>query len=110
MPRTNTPSWLCLEILLKKFLSFCMRQLKLPKIRKRALVILIPKPNNLLGTRKAIDLFVCFVSPSRYWRNLSIYALVKQIIDPLLPEEQAGSRGGRLIVDQITLLTQKNWG
>jgi len=35
-----------------------------------------------------------------------IYARVEPIIDPLLPQEQAGFRHGRSIIDQVTLLTQ----
>jgi len=35
-----------------------------------------------------------------------IYARVEPIIDPLLPQEQAGFRLGRSALDQVTLLTQ----
>jgi len=35
-----------------------------------------------------------------------IYACVKSIIDPLLPQKQAGFRLGRSTVDQVILLTQ----
>ena len=35
-----------------------------------------------------------------------IYARVKTIINPLLPQEQTGFRHGKLTVDQVTLLTQ----
>jgi len=35
-----------------------------------------------------------------------IYARVESIIHPLLTQEQAGYRHGRLAVDQVTLLTQ----
>ena len=35
-----------------------------------------------------------------------IYTRVDQIIDPLLPHEQAGFQHGRSTVDQVTLLTQ----
>ena len=35
--------------------------------------------------------------------DIVIYACIEPIIDPLLPQEQAGFRRGRLIVDQVTL-------
>ena len=35
-----------------------------------------------------------------------IYARVEPLIDPLLPKEQAGFRGGKSTVDQVVLLTQ----
>jgi len=40
-------SWLC------DFLSCCMRQLKIPKIWRRALVVAIPKPEKPLGNPKS---------------------------------------------------------
>ena len=36
-----------------------------------------------------------------------IYARIEPIIDPLLPQEQAGFQCGRSTVDQVTLLTQE---
>ena len=36
-----------------------------------------------------------------------IYACVETITDPLLPQEQAGFWHSRLVVEQITLLTQE---
>ena len=43
-------SWFC------DFLNSCIRQLKIPKIWRRALVIAIPKPEKALGTQRAIAL------------------------------------------------------
>ena len=36
-----------------------------------------------------------------------IYARIEPIVDPLLPQEQAGFRRGRSTTDQVTLLTQR---
>ena len=56
----------------KLSLSSCMRQLKLLKISRKALMVAIPKPNKpLMDPKKYIDLSLCFASPSRFWRNLS---------------------------------------
>ena len=35
-----------------------------------------------------------------------IYSRIEPIVDPLLPQKQAGFRRGRSITDQVTLLTQ----
>jgi len=50
-------SWLC------DFLSSCMRQLKIPKIWRRAVVVAIPKPEKPLGTQRATVPYLCRVSP-----------------------------------------------
>ena len=36
----------------------------------------------------------------------TIYAHIERSVDPLLPKEQAGSRRGKITVDQVVLLTQ----
>ena len=48
-------SWFC------DFVHSCMRQLKIPKIWRRALVVAIPKPEKPLGTNRAIVLYLCCV-------------------------------------------------
>jgi len=58
-----------------------------------------------LGAQRAITLYPCCVSLQDP-RGL-IYARVEPIIDPLLPQKQAGFRHGWSTVDQDTLLTQE---
>jgi len=91
--------WFC------DFLNSCMRQLKIPKIWRRALVVAIPKPKKPLGDPKSYSLISLLCVPFKILERL-IYARVKTITDPLLPQEQAGFRQGRSAVDQVTLLTQ----
>ena len=87
------------------FLNSCMRQLKIPKIWRRALVVAIPKPEKPLGDPKSYRPVSLLCVPFQILERL-IYARVKTIIDPLLPHEQAGFRHGKSTVDQVTLLTQ----
>ena len=60
---------------LHEFLSSCLRQLKIPKIWKRALVVAIPKPMKPVGTQRVTDRYICSVSPTRSSRGLSTPAL-----------------------------------
>ena len=92
-------SWFC------DFLNFCMRQLKILKIWRRALVIAIPKPEKPLGDPKSYRPISLLCFPFEILERL-IYARVETITDPLLPQVQAGFRHRRSAVDQITLLTQ----
>jgi len=92
-------SWFC------NFLNSCMRQLKIPKIWRRALVVAIPKPENPLGDPKSYRPISLLYVPFKILERL-IYARDETNIDPLLPQEQAGFRHGRSAVDQVTLLTQ----
>ena len=60
---------------LNKFLSFCMRQLKRPKIWRRALVVAIPKPNKpTTGPKSYRPNFFC-VSCLKSRRDLFMPAL-----------------------------------
>ena len=81
-----------------------MRQLKIPKIWRRALVVAISKQEKPLGDPKSYRPISLLCVPFKILERL-IYARIETIIDPLLPQEQAGFRHGRLAVDQVTLLT-----
>ena len=52
-------SWLC------DFISSYLRRLKIPKIRRRALVVAMQNQQSPLGTQKVIDRYRCSVSPTR---------------------------------------------
>jgi len=91
-------SWFC------DFLNSCMRPLKTPKIWRRALVVAIPKPEKPLG-RKELSSYISALCPLQKPRETHLRC-VEPIINPLLPQEQAGFWHGRSAVDQVTLLTQ----
>ena len=81
-----------------------MRQLKIPKIWRRALVVAIPKPEKPLGTQRVIALYLCCVSPLKSSRDSS--TLVSKQSSTHCPQEQAGFQHGSLAVEQVSLLTQ----
>ena len=56
---TALKSWL------RGFLSSCLRQLKIPKVWRRALVVAIPKPNKPVDDPKTTAPSLCSVSPTR---------------------------------------------
>jgi len=60
-----------------------MRQLKIPKIWRRALVVGIPKPEKPLGDPKSYCPISLLCVPFEILERL-IYARVETIIDPLL--------------------------
>jgi len=91
-------SWFC------DFICSSMRQLKIPKIWRRARVVAIPKAEKLLGDPKSYRPISLLCVPFKILER-PIYACVETIIDPLLPHEQAGFRHGRSDIDQVTLLT-----
>ena len=86
------------------FLNSCMRQLKIPKVWRRTLVVANPKSEKPLGDPKSYLPISLLCVPFKILERL-IYARVETINDPLLPKEQAGFRHGRSAVDQVTLLT-----
>jgi len=82
-----------------------MLQLKLPKIWERALTVAIHKAEKPRGYQKCYRPISLLCVPFKILERL-IYARVESIIDPLLPQDQAGFRHGRSVVDQFTLLTE----
>ena len=70
-------------------------------------MVAIPKPNKPLKDAKYYRLISLLCSPYKIFEKL-IYTHIELIIDPLLPQEQAGLRHGRLSVDQVALMTQEN--
>ena len=89
----------------RDFLSSYMRQIKIPKIWRRALIVALPQPEKPLGDPKSYSLIFLLCVPFEILKGL-IYARVEPVIDPLLPQEHAGFQHGRSTVDQVTLLTQ----
>ena len=78
---------------LHDFLSSCLRRLKIPKIWRRALVVVIPKPTKLVGYPKNYQAISLLCVPYKFLERLT-YARVKALIDALLPKSRLGSDAG----------------
>ena len=74
-PKLILYSGAALKSWLRYFLSSCLRQHKISKIWRRALVVAIPKPGKPVGIQRVIDRYLCSVSPTRSSRGLSTPAL-----------------------------------
>ena len=96
---TALKSWL------RCFLSSCLRQLKIPKVWRRALVVAIPKPNKPVEDPNSYRPISLLCVLYKILERL-IYARIEPIVEPLLPDEQAGVRHGKSTVCQVVLLTQ----
>ena len=68
-------------------------------------MVAIPKPAKLVWDPRSYRSISLLCVPYKILERL-IYARVEPLIDPLLPKEQAGFRGGKSTVDQVVLLTQ----
>ena len=107
--KAPVPESICPELLihagiglkswLRGFLSFCLRQLKIPKVYKRALVVAISKPSKPVENPKSYRPISLLCVPYKILKRL-IYNRVEPIVDPLLPKEQAEFRHGNFTVDQ----------
>ena len=90
---------------LRGLLSSCLRQLKILKVWRRALVVVILKSKKSVEDPESYRPIFLLCVPYKILERL-IYACIKPIVDPLLPGEQAGGRHGKSTVDQVVLLTQ----
>ena len=68
-------------------------------------MVAILKPTKPLGDPKSYRPISLLCVTYKIFERL-IYARVEPLIDPMLPEEQAGFRRGKSTVDQVVLLTQ----
>ena len=82
-----------LKFWLHDFLSFCLSRLKIPKIWRRALVVVIPKPTKPVGYPKNYHPISLLCVPYKILERLT-YARVKALIDALLPKSRLGSDAG----------------
>ena len=92
-------SWLC------GFLSSCLHHFKIPKIWRRALVVVIPKPKKSVEDPKSYRPIFLLCVPYKILERL-LHIHFELIVDPLLPREQDGFPWERSSVDQTVLLTQ----
>ena len=80
-----------LKFWLRGFLSSCLRQLKIPKVWRRGLLIVIPKPSKPVEDPKSYRPISLLCVPYKILERL-IYNRVEPIVDPSLPKKQAGFR------------------
>ena len=80
------------------FLFSCLRPLKIPKIWKRALMVVIPKPSKPVEDPQSYRPIFLLCVLYKILERL-IYHGVEPIVDPLLPKEQVGFRHGKSTVD-----------
>ena len=93
----------CLEWL-RDFYSNCLMNLAIPKIWRKATVIATLKPNKPIDDPKNYRPISLLCVPFKLLERL-LLARLEPVIDPLLPDEQAGFRRGRSTVHQIVNLT-----
>ena len=89
---------------LRWFYSNCLSNLTVPKIWRKETVIAIPKPNKPTNDPKNYHPISLLCVPFKLLERL-LLARLEPIIDPQLPNEQAGFRRGRSTVHNIVNLT-----
>jgi len=93
-------SWFC------DFLTSCMRQIKIPKIRRRALILVILSRKSHWKTQRAIVLYFCSVFTSRSSRDSSTLVPNQSSTHRSRTNKRAFDTGGSTVDQQVTLLTQ----
>ena len=73
----------------------CMRQLIIPKIWRRALIVVIPKPNRPFGAQRVIAIYFSCVSSSRTLKNASSLVSNQSSIHYSRKKKRAFNTGGR---------------
>ena len=89
---------------LKEFYSSCLNKLTIPKIWRRATIIALPQPNKPTDNPKNYRPISLLCVPFKVLERL-LLACLDPIVDPQLPNQQAGFRRGRSTVHQIVKLT-----
>ena len=92
-----------LKIWLRGLFSSCLRQLKIPKVWKKAQIVAIPKPSKSVEDPKSYRPISLLCVPYKILKRL-IYNRVEPIVDSLLPKKQAGFRHGKSTVNQVFCL------
>ena len=86
---------------LRGFLSSCLRQLKISKVWRRALVVMIRKPSKPVENSQSYCFIFLLCSSHKILERL-----IYNPVELLLAEEQAGFRHGNSTIDQVVLHTQ----
>ena len=89
---------------LRDFISTCLSHISIPKIWRKATVIALPKPNKPVDDLRSYRPISLLCVPYKLLERLLLLRL-KRIVDPQLPDHQAGFRRGRSTVQQMVKLT-----
>ena len=88
----------------RELYTFCLEHAVIPKIWRRATVVVILKPNKPADYPKSYRTISLLCVPYKILERL-IFPRINPIIEPQLPLEQAGFRQGRSTVQQVLKLT-----
>ncbi len=89
---------------LTEFYSCCISNQTIPKIWRKSTIISLLKPNKPIEDPKSYRPISLLCVPFKLLERM-ILARLEPIIDPQLPNEQAGFRRGRSTVHQVVKLT-----